>query len=265
MKAIAVLPDGRASRVASASFKKLANGPEAMPPDSNSLKAGLKLWLKADALSLPDGSPVKTWTATAGPDALAEPHKAFDGTLTGPPTLKADAIHDRPAVRFDGVDDSLAIEGFANRFLAGKGFTVFMVTQAETDGFGMCGNGIWGTGGIPRLYLQRGAFRYNELSNVVSLRPTGRGPTISVFMHDGDQTMSAATNGVLSEPVSGVPVVPKFGGGNLAVPFWSGNKNCPGDVAEIVIFDRKLTDPERTGVEAYLAGKYAINYVRRWE
>ena len=108
--------------------------------------------------------------------------------------------------------------------------------------------------------------RYHELTKVVNLRPKDQGPTVSVFMHDGDQTISAATNGVLSASVSGLPVVPEFGsGGNLAMPFWSGNKNCPGDIAEIAVFDRKLTDAERIGVEAYLADKYGIKYARRWE
>ncbi|MBL7042740.1 MAG: hypothetical protein ISR77_29155, partial [Pirellulaceae bacterium] len=148
----------------------------------------------------------------------------------------------------------LAVRGFSNQYLVGKAFTIFMVTQSETNGFGICGNGIWGTGGIPRLYLQRGAFHYNELTKAVSLHPKDQGPTISVFMHDGDQTITAATNGTLSEPVPGLHVVTEFGsGGNLTMPFWSGNKNYPGDIAEIAIFDRKLTDAERTGVEAHLA------------
>jgi len=158
----------------------------------------------------------------------------------------------------------LSVKGFANQHLAGKAFTIFLVTQSETNGFGICGNGIWGTGGIPRLYLQRGAFHYNELTKAVNLHPRDQGPAISVFMHDGDQTISAATNGILSEPVSGLHVVPEFGGGSLAMPFWGGNKNSPGDIAEIIIFDRKLSDTERTGVEAYLADKYGIKHVRRW-
>jgi len=160
----------------------------------------------------------------------------------------------------------LSVKGFANQHLAGKAFTIFLVTQSETNGFGICGNGIWGTGGIPRLYLQRGAFHYNELTKAVSLHPENQGPAISVFLHDGDQTITAATNGILSAPVSGLPVVTEFGsGGNLTMPFWSGNKNYPGDIAEIVIFDRKLSDPERTGVEAWLADKYGIKCVRRWK
>ncbi len=266
LKSIAVMPDGRTSAVATTTFTKVSDAPSPMSPDAPTFRDNLKLWLSADALTLADGAPVKKWQATAGPDAIAEPHKTFDGLMTQPPKLALDGANGWPVVRFDGVDDSLVVKGFANANLAGKAFTIFMVTQAESDGFGMCGNGVWGSGGVPRLYLQRSAFRYNELQSVVNLHPTSRGPTISVFMHDGKGSICAATDGVVSKPVAGLAVVPEFGsGGNLAIPFWSGNKNCAGDMAEIVVYDRLLAPAERTGVEAYLADKYGIKYVRRWK
>jgi hypothetical protein len=43
-----------------------------------------------------------------------------------------------------------------------------------------------------------------------------------------------------------------------------GNQNQAGDIAEIVVFDRGLTDTERQGVEAYLAEKYSIRYQQKW-
>ncbi len=266
LKAVSVTVDGRSSRVASVSFERIVGGPSPLSPDSPALGENLKLWLAADTVGLPNGSPVRRWAARSGPDAVAEPHKTIDGRLTQPPTYRIDALGGRPAIEFDGIDDSLVIPGFANRFLAGKAFTIFMVTKSEDDGFGICGNGIWGSGGEPRLYLQRSAFRYNELGKVVGLKVAGQGPTISTFVHDGRQTISAVGNGVMGRPVSGLPLVREFGsGGNLAMPFWSGNANCAGAMAEIVVFDRQLTETERTGVEAYLADRYAIRYTRRWE
>ena len=266
LKAIAVSADGRTSRVASTSFKRIAGGPAPLAPDGAGLRDSLKLWLAADTLALADGAPVRQWPARVGSAAVAEPHKTLTDCLTGPPTYQANAFHGRPAIRFDGIDDSLVVKSFANRCLAGKDFTVFMVTQSDNDGFGMCGNGIWGSGGTPRLYMQRGAFRYDELGKVVPLHPTSQGPTISVFMHDGRETTRAGSDGVIGEPLSGLPVVAEFGsGGNLAIPFWSGNTNCAGAMAEIVVFDRQLTETERTDIEAYLADKYAIRYVKRWD
>ncbi len=266
VRAIAAAPGGRRSSEASVTFQKRSDTAVPMPPNSASLRPRLKLWLRADALSLPDGAPVETWTASAGPNALASPHRTLDDTVTAPPTFRANAVRGRPAISFDGIDDSLVVPNFATENLAGSAFTVFMVTQSETDGFGICGNGIWGGGGIPRLYLQRSAYRYGELTNVVNLHPNDTGPTISVFMHDGVQTMTAATDGRPSDRLSGVPVVAEFGsGGNLAMPFWGGNKNCAGDIAEIVVYDCELTGAQREGVEAHLADKYGIQYAKRWK
>ncbi|MFW6169520.1 MAG: chitobiase/beta-hexosaminidase C-terminal domain-containing protein, partial [Planctomycetota bacterium] len=265
IKAVAVMPDGRKSPLASASFIRLAERSKPLVPDSPALRESLKLWLSADFLGLADGASVQAWPARVGPSALAEPQRARSGIVTQPPSLALDAANGMPVVRFDGIADSIAVKGFADRHLAGTDFTIFMVSQSESSRFGMCGNGIWGSGGDPRLYLQRGAFRYHELGNVIALRPTNPGPTISVFMHDGQETILAATNGSLSEPLSGVPVVSKFGGGNLAIPFWSGNENRAGDMAEIAVYDRLLSPVERVGVETYLAEKYSIEYARRWE
>ena len=265
LKVIAVLPDGQTSSVASASFTKVPEAPTPTPPDSPRLQENLKLWLSAQTLKIADGTPVKEWAAAIGPAAVAEPHKTLGGAITQPPTLAIDAANGRPVVRFDGVDDSLVVKSFANQNLAGKAFTVFMVSQADNNRFGMCGNGTWGSGGVPRLYMQRGSFRYNNLQNVVNLPPPNNELTISVFMHDGREAICAAADGTVSKPVGGVPVVPEFGsGGNLTIPFWSGNENCAGDMAEIVVFDRLLTPAERTSVEAYLADKYALNYAKRW-
>jgi hypothetical protein len=45
----------------------------------------------------------------------------------------------------------------------------------------------------------------------------------------------------------------------LAVPFWSGNRNYPGDLAEIIAFDRVLEPGERQAVEPHLNRKYGLH------
>ena len=266
VKARAFMPDGRASELATASFSRAEGCPTALQPDAGGLEPSLKLWLRADALArtLRDGDAVATWTASAGPDALARPVRLYDGQHAAPPTFRTSAVNGNPVVRFDGVDDHLSIEGFANEFLAGKAFTVLMLTRADTTAFGICGNGLNGGGGIPRLYLTRGYFRYDVLDRGISTRSLDTATTISTFMHDGHETISAYVNGVAAGRLAGFPVVPKFGGGHLAMPFWGGDRNCPGDMAELIVFDRALSDRERERVETYLANKYGLKYRRRW-
>jgi len=266
VKARAFTKDGRASGVASASFAKFDDAPTPLDPGNESFRSGLKLWLKADALtdSLSDGSPVRAWTASAGPDARVQQVRLLNGKAAAPPTFKTNALNGRPVIRFDGVDDLLSIKSFSNEYLAGKPFTILTVTQSSDGSFGICGNGLSGTGGMPRLYLTRSAFRYDVLNKPLSLRVAPGVAAITTFVHDGEQTISAYLNGASKGSVSGLPVVPEFGGGHLAIPFWSGNKNRAGDVAELIVFDRRLSGTEREGVEAYLADRYGIKHRRRW-
>ncbi len=267
VRAVAFLADGRKSDAASAAFTKLPLDVKPLMPDAASLMPNLKLWLAADTLArkLGDGDAVLEWPARVGPSALALKRKGYAGAVLGPPTFRAHAMNGQPVVRFDGKDDQLAIANFANEHLAGGAFTIFVVTQSEDSSFGICGNGLAGTGGIPRLYLTRGSARYNVFGRALALMPPGSGPMIAAYMHDGVATFSGASNGRRTPVLDGMPAVEKFGGGNLSMPFWSGNRNHAGDIAEVVVYDRKLSDAERMAVEMYLAVKYGVKYRRRWQ
>lgn len=64
--------------------------------------SGLKLWLKADSLSLNDGDPVSTWADQSG-----NGHHATQGTGSRQPTLQLAEINGLAAVLGDGTDDHL--------------------------------------------------------------------------------------------------------------------------------------------------------------
>ncbi len=77
----------------------------------------------------------------------------------------------RPVVRFDG-STTRSCEGVATRTWR-QSLHSFMVTQPKIR-LRHVRQRIWGSGGDPRLYLQRGSFRY-ESSNVVDLHPVDQG------------------------------------------------------------------------------------------
>jgi len=253
------------SAAASASFAK-DDTVVAVLPDAAGLKADLRLWLRADALAktLADGATVTTWSASAGPDAEVRPVKLLSGIMAAPPTFVAGAVNGQPAVRFDGVDDSLAVADFANQHLAGRAFAIFMVTQSADSEFGLCGNALSGSGGLPRLYLMRSAFFYDVLDKPVAVSADRGVAALTTFQHDGQSTASAWLNGLPRGTRSDLPVTKQFGGGHLAMPFWSGNQNRAGDIAELIVFGRALSESERAGVETYLADKYGLPCRARW-
>ena len=266
LRARAFMGDGRSSAAVRVPFTKQP-GVTARPPDQGDLRQGLQLWLRADALTdkLGDGATVPRWPASVGPDLAVPTVKLLSGDMAARPTFVANAINGQPVTRFDGVDDLLAAPGFANERLAGRAFTVLMVTQSDDPCFGLSGNSLSASGGVPRLYLTRRGMTYDALVNVVRLGTPDGDAAIATFMHDGNSTAMAYLNGVVVGTRSDLPVVAEFGGGHLTVSFWSGARNHAGDLAELIVFDRRLPDAEREAIESYLAEKYGIRCRRQWK
>jgi hypothetical protein len=264
IRAIAIAKDKRSPSV-SIRFTRIEGADGAVAPDTPPLADALKLWLTAADLgsSIKDGERLECWRASTGPSAVTPTTKLTNGHAPDSPVFRSTGINGRPAVAFDGVDDQLVVPSFANEHLAGSAFTIFMVTQSESSDFGICGNAESGSGGIPRLYLTRKHYRYDDLYKGLSPDVPGSRAAISTFAHDGRETITAWVNGQSKGHMSGLTVVPKFGGGNLAMPFRAANRGQCGQIGEIIVYNRTLADSERRAVEAWLADRYLIG-VRRW-
>ncbi|MBM4085570.1 MAG: hypothetical protein FJ272_12325, partial [Planctomycetes bacterium] len=258
VKAKAFGPDGTAGPGVSARFERGEAHPR-LAPDAPVLRDALKLWLKADTLAatLKDGAAVQTWPAAVGPDAVVSSNTLLSGAAAGAPSFGATVLNGHPGVRFDGVDDQMVVRGFANACLAGKPFTVVLVTQSQDSNFGICGNAANGSGGIPRLYLTRGMFSYDRLEDSVPVVAGPGSPAVTVYQHNGQKTASARVNGRPSGERDDLPLVKEFGGGSLAIPFWSGSANHSGEIGEIIAYDRQLTAAEIEAVEEDLAVRYS--------
>ncbi|MFO7899716.1 MAG: hypothetical protein R6V58_11735 [Planctomycetota bacterium] len=146
----------------------------------------------------------------------------------------------------------------ANELFAGRAFTVVMVSAAKGSGFGVGGNAANGNGGIPRLYLMRGRFSYNVLDGPRAGSKPGE-PEITTFVHDGKNRITIYRNG---EPAGSRAdedhaVKGAFGGGGLlSVPFQGGNRNHPGDLAELLAFRSELPADRLGALHAALKRKY---------
>jgi hypothetical protein len=200
-----------------------------------------------------------------GPAATVPTAKLLTGATPAAPAFGATPINGRPGVRFDGVDDQLAVAGFANACLAGKPFTVFLVTQSDDTQFGVCGNAANGSGGIPRLYLTRGTFSYDRIADSVPVGVRPGAAAITVYQHDGLRTASARSGGRATGNRDDLPAVKQFGGGDLALPFWAGNNNHAGDLGEIIVYDRHLDVAEIEAIEEDLAQRYGLGDHPRWQ
>lgn len=207
---------------------------------------------------LADGAPVTDWPGGNGIVLTVPDVQLPNGRPAGPPTFVRDAGNGCVAVRFDGDDDLLAAGGLANRHLAGRGFTIAMATRSDGGEFGFGGNQLSSAAGVPRLYGLRGRFTYDEAHTSATI-PTRNGRLeATVFLHDGRETIRAWLNGAPVGERAGVPAVKAFDHGNLVFPFWMKDICRRGDLFELTIYDRVLSEDEVRGLMRLMMDRYGI-------
>ena len=238
-------------------------GGSTSPPviDSPDKVAGLKLWLKADAITgLSDGGPVSAWGDSSG--------SGLDVTQSGTarPTYKTNILNGKPVVRFDGIDDQLVKSSVTISSLAGPDTgTIFVLQKQPTPSSPTVTFNI-ASGGSNRInlhltfydsfYFDFGNFEAGRVSanqpggwnvgyHVVVCRRGGSGGNIWV---DGKSVATGTFGNLLDTAASGAIRVGSDGAGI----FFSG------DIVELFIYNSALSTEDRQAMEDYLGSKYNI-------
>lgn len=252
IKAIAVQPFAT-SNVSNANIQidvKTANVP----------RSGMSLWLKADHGLVTSSSEVSEWK-----DMSASANNAAQATSADRPILVANAVNGLPAVSFDGTSQYMQLgPGFTN-FTAGA--TIFIVAKptAVTSNarFFDFGNGATDN----NFYLSQPNNTNLSFYTYNGSTPSSLTASNAVTLNDYQllevlQTNSGAcsiyTNGEQKAvgPVTGISNISRsgnyLGADNARSLFFKG------EIAEIVIYNRALTQEERQNVEGYLYARYAL-------
>jgi Bacterial TSP3 repeat len=212
----------------------------------------IKLWLKADEGVAKNYANV--WTDSSGTQ-----RDAFQLTPASQPLVVENAINGRPVVRFDGANDTLNISNFANGSTQGEVFIVAKASATQVDVSTLWTMGddyIWGPNTYPG-----GDGTVVETFGTRNQKNTGRPPrplnethlyNVSskagefVTRFNGSQHYRTASNTVF------FPGTAILGGGLYE------RHRYGGDIAELIVFNRVLSQTERDRVESYLADKYLI-------
>ena len=200
---------------------------------------GLRMWLRADeGITTDANGNVSHWD-----DQSNSNNDMSQGAEPLRPTFVADGINGRPSLRYDGTDDVL---WFTSRISNIR--TVFWVLreapEATEDYHFVLGdsvyadfhggrNSIWGSSNSSVAVRNGLTWLNGELINGT----TTERPTVASVLSVITQGSVRANN--LSKDRSG------------ARYWW-------GDVGEVIIYDRPLTDDERQSVEDYLVAKFQI-------
>lgn len=222
---------------------------------------GLAIWLRADTgvTAGPDGS-VSEWKS---PNNMA----ARQGETKLQPKLVQASIGGKPAMRFDGENSMLETNLDINPQTT-PNLTVISVFDSRTDA----------KTPLRKLYgADNGGYdRAVGLDNRAETNYTtfaGSADVISYFNLEKDKpyltvdewtaaTFNGWVNGKQAHPVAqvtneeGLPHMFIGGTGTSYHEPWMG------DIAEMLVYTRTLTDQERTQIEDYLAKKYSITLER---
>ena len=224
---------------------------------------GLALWLRADAM-----------TTTAGENAVSVWKSPNNMTAQQPeagrqPRLYPNAIGGHPALRFDGDDDMLETNLSIDPKLA-PDVTVIAVFNSRVaeasplrkvygadDGGYDRAAGLDDRAGEGKTYTIFGGGQ-----GVVGYFPLAANQTYITVDGWGAKAFNGWVNGqkmLDNHEVSneqGLPHLYIGGTGTVYSEPWAG------DIAEVLVYTRTLTDPERTGIEDYLAKKYSVTLKR---
>ncbi len=201
--------------------------------------SGLRVWLRADAGVPPSGGFVDLWKDQSGNE-----DDASQGVGYALPALAMDASSGLPVLRFDG----------SNAFLSLKtpiatGQTVFLVLRNSSPA------GYHTPLGDPNAvtYLSgagRQIWYYGDAAQVLTGQTWLNGAPV-----DGTQAVypdASASLAILTSIATDAVVPTAYVASGYAGYNWQG------DIAEVVVYDRALTEAEGKEVATYLAKRYRI-------
>ncbi len=228
---------------------------------------GVLLWLTGDdALTSATNGKVQTWQNAAVPNVTAKSAKPEQS-----PAAAANALNGHATVQFDGTDQMLmtSIDISPSRMPEGTVITVFRSKTADKSPL----RKVYGddNGGYDR------AIGLDDRSGDKNFTLFSGGGVVSYFNLEADKPYivvdeyspkafsgwvngnAALTNIECSwgdKPEDALPNMYLGGTGTSYSEYWNG------DIAEVIVYGRKLSDAERTQVEDYLAKKYGITLTR---
>lgn len=225
--------------------------------------SNLVLWLRADDVGLSDGATVTTWTSREGSSF------AFTQATAGkkPTYVASSSINSQPAVSFDG-GDLLAVASVVT--VANVG-TIAVICRRSGDSnyqtlYGQCqGNGTSYMPFYHRYSSAKLAFESNATGNAQASQTTSTGSNDFCIVQSSGTAITMRKNGV-DQTVTDGSSGAWFADNNFANSSIGGLKYdvandvffFTGLIAEVLIYDRKITSQEIADLESYVLARYAI-------
>jgi hypothetical protein len=253
IKAIADL-SGVSSTVTTANIQ---SDPDTLPVPRTSLQ----LWLKGDFGTVLSGSNITQWSDLSG---VAPSNNATQATSASQATLVSSALNGYPSASFNGTSRNYAL---VNQFTdLTTGFSIFAVIKpvgtATKTLFATSNAGPSNLVSLETVNTQVRLNAYNATTASNVITPTSS-ITVGKFqlvdaVHNGAASASISVNGEskISGTVQNLVNVSRtqnvLGANNTVSTFWNG------EVAELLVYGRAVTETERKNIQAYLFNRYQL-------
>lgn len=238
-----------------------------LPAGSPIPASGVLLWLTGDdALVSATNGKVQTWQNASVPNVTAKAAKPEQA-----PAAAANALNGHASVQFDGTDQMLmtSIDISPSRMPEGTVITLFRSKTADKSPL----RKVYGddNGGYDRaiglddrggdknftLFSGSGVEGYFNLEvDKPYIVVDEYSPKEFSGWVNGNAALTKIAGAWGDKPEDSLPNMYIGGTGTSYSEYWNG------DIAEVIVYGRKLTDAERTQVEDYLAKKYGITLTR---
>jgi hypothetical protein len=236
---------------------------DGVAPDAGTVPVeGLGLWLSAD-----EGVSTTNGRISAWADQSPNGRSATQATSGARPALLTNRINGLPVARFDGVDDFMRFSYPINGL---RGMTIIMVSanntatstsnDARRAAIFWNETGYWGATQLsPYQDAVQARFGTGQSGNnmVFTRRDSIRGAyTLTAARHDGGTDMLFVDGkAVLTETGKLNTIARTQDTGQLGRGY-NDNTYFSGDIAEVLVYSRALSDQELRTVHSYLLAKY---------
>jgi RHS repeat-associated protein len=222
--------------------------------------AGLRMWLRADIgvdkilMPGPSGHLVWNWhdqspsQITLNAVASQQPRATFE-LVTG---------YGMPVVRFDGIGNVLHTAAAVDLFQGNPEWTIFFVTNPGASQETYADIMDQDHDAVSSFAVQQNGTNTNQFGLGVDLIPLESGRMQMVSSVKTIERQVDYLNGIQHADLAAGPFSPQIR--RLAVGGWiKGGRFYNGDIAEIIIYNRALTEPERSEVEGWLHRRYNLD------
>ena len=224
------------------------------------LGTGISMWLRADAGVTTVSNAVSQWIDQSGMGL-----NVSQATTGNRPTLvnNVASLNNRPAISFNGTSNFLTSS--INSGLANSSLTVFVIgsggnqstSNAVYYSVGPVSSGFWLTRRASSSRI--GAYNNNQLvqGTITNLPTNGYDFRLFGLRKSLGNALQIKVNGINEIVSTNTTAIGSFTDANIQIGAGNSGSFLNGQIAEVLVYNRDLSDLELSQVEKYLMDKYA--------